>query len=78
LGETDKNSGDYLGAKSFQMKPGDKFGFMLVPKGEVAEVAENPGIGGEKTPLFSLATANPDDGLHLGQLVMSQGMATPL
>ena len=69
LGESDKNSGDYLGAKTFQMKPGDKFGFMLVPKGEVAEVAENPGIGGAKTPLFSLVEANPGGDAQLGQIV---------
>jgi hypothetical protein len=69
LGESNQNSGDYLGAKTVQMRAGDKFGFMLVPKGEVSEVAADPAIGGAKTPLFSLATANPDDGLHLGQLV---------
>jgi murein DD-endopeptidase MepM/ murein hydrolase activator NlpD len=69
LGETDKNSGDYLGAKSFQMKPGDTFGFMLVPKGKVAEVADNPGIDGAKTPLFSLVEANPGGDAQLGQIV---------
>lgn len=69
LGESNKNSGDYLGAKTVQMRAGDKFGFMLVPRGEVSDVADNPAIGGSKTPLFSLATANPDDGLHFGQLV---------
>lgn len=69
LGEADWNSGDYLGAKTFQMKSGDRFGFMLVPKGEVAEVAENPAIDGAKTPLFSLVEANPGEDAQLGQIV---------
>ena len=68
LGERDRNSGDYLGVKSFQMNPGDEFGFMLVPKGTVEEVFDNPAIGGAKRPLFSMATANPDDAFHVGQL----------
>ncbi len=63
------NSGDYLGAKTFQMRPGDEFGFMLVPSGRVETVFENPGIGGSETPLFSMSTANPDDMFAMGQLV---------
>jgi len=68
LGERDWNSGEYRGAQTFQMRPGDEFGFMLVPNGRVQEVAENPAIAGAKTPLFSLATANPDDAFHTGQI----------
>lgn len=68
LGEADQNRGDYAGAKTFEMKAGDRFAFMLVPKGEVEEVFDNPNIGGAKHPLFSLATANPEDGLHVGQI----------
>jgi surface antigen len=63
------NSGDYQGAKTFQMQAGDRFGFMLVPNGQVARVADHPGVTGPNTPLFSLATANPGDGLQMGQLV---------
>jgi hypothetical protein len=63
------NSGDYQGAKTFQMQAGDRFGFMLVPKGEVSEMAANPAIGGAKTPLFSLVEANPGEDAQLGQLV---------
>jgi LysM repeat protein len=70
LGEVGNwNSGDYLGAKTFQMRPGDEFGFMLVPSGRVETVFENPGIGGSETPLFSMSTANPDDMFAMGQLV---------
>ena len=68
LGERDWNSGDYRGAQTFEMRAGDRFGVMLVPNGRVEAVAENPGVGGTTTPLFSLATANPDDGLQLGQI----------
>jgi hypothetical protein len=46
MGNQQLESGDYLGAKTFQMQAGDRFGFMLVPKGEVSEVAANPAIGG--------------------------------
>ncbi|MFB2921046.1 S8 family serine peptidase [Aerosakkonema funiforme] len=62
------NSGEYKGVKTFAMKPGDKFGFMLVPNGSVQEVFGNPNIGGAKRPLFSLATANPTDAFYVGQI----------
>ncbi|MDJ1174831.1 DUF4114 domain-containing protein, partial [Roseofilum capinflatum] len=69
LGEADQNSGEYLGVKTFNMNSGDRFGMMLVPKGRVEQVVDNPGIGGAARPLFSLATANPEDGFHWGQIV---------
>lgn len=62
------NSGEYKGIKTFAMKPGDKFGFMLVPNGSVQEVFSNPNIGGAKRPLFSIATANPLDDFYVGQI----------
>jgi nucleoid-associated protein YgaU len=67
-GEGDFNGGDYLGAKTFQMRPGDEVGFMLVPNGRVQQVFDNPAIGGAKTPLFSLSTANPNGMFHTGQI----------
>jgi surface antigen len=63
------NSGDYQGAKTFQMQAGDRFGFMLVPNGQVARVADHPGVTGPNTPLFSMVTANPDDTFAMGQIV---------
>lgn len=63
-----ENSGEYLGRETFSMEPGDVFAAMLVPNGTVQEVYENPEIGGNKRPLFSLATANPDDAFHVGQV----------
>ena len=68
LGESDRNSGDYLGVKTVQMRPGDEFGFMLVPNNTVQRVFDNPDVGGAARPLFSMATANPDDGFHVGQI----------
>ncbi|MBD3561222.1 S8 family serine peptidase, partial [Planktothrix sp. FACHB-1355] len=62
------NRGEYKGIKTFAMKPGDKFGFMLVPNGSVQEVFSNPNIGGAKRPLFSIATANPLDDFYVGQI----------
>ncbi|MBD0314933.1 MAG: DUF4114 domain-containing protein, partial [Microcoleus sp. T3-bin5] len=62
------NSGQYLGKKTFAMTPGDKFFFMLVPNGTVQQVYDNPAIGGDKKPLFSIATENPNDGFSIGQI----------
>ena len=62
------NSGQYLGTKTFAMTPGDKFFFMLVPNGTVQQVYDNPAIGGDKKPLFSIATDNPNDGFSIGQI----------
>ncbi|GAB4194623.1 MAG: hypothetical protein Fur006_40500 [Coleofasciculaceae cyanobacterium] len=63
------NTEQYLGVKTFAMKPGDKFGFMLVPDGTVKQVFGNPELDGARRPLFSMATANPDDAFQAGQIV---------
>ena len=62
------NAGEYQGVKTFSMRPGDEFGVMLVPNGRVQQVFDNPAIGGEVRPLFSLSTANPNDAFHVGQI----------
>jgi len=51
--------GNYKGPNTFAMKPGDTFGIMLVPNGRIMDVAKNPSIGGDSTPLFSIPKANP-------------------
>ncbi|MEA5543295.1 S8 family serine peptidase [Limnoraphis robusta Tam1] len=68
LEETDFNRGEYLGVKTFNMRPGDKFAVMLVPNGKVQQVFDNPSVEGTIRPLFSLSTANPEDGFQLGQI----------
>jgi murein DD-endopeptidase MepM/ murein hydrolase activator NlpD len=68
LGERQWNQGDYQGVKTFAMRPGDKFFVMMVPNGAIERVANDPAIGGASRPLFSLATANPDDEYHVGQI----------
>jgi|GEM_PF-6747139 len=68
LGEGNSNYGEYLGAKTFTMRAGDKFGFMLVANGRVQQVFDNPGVEGALRPLFSMATANPEDAFHVGQI----------
>ncbi len=67
-GEADVNRGEYLGVKTFNMRPGDKFAVMLVPNGKVQQVFDNPNAEGNIRPLFSLSTANPEDGFQLGQI----------
>ncbi|MEM9542596.1 MAG: DUF4114 domain-containing protein [Cyanobacteria bacterium P01_E01_bin.42] len=66
--EPDFNAGDYQGVKTVTMNRGDRFAVMLVPNGTVEEVFENPEIGGNKTPLFSLDSANPEDGTYLTRM----------
>ncbi|MEG4445680.1 DUF4114 domain-containing protein, partial [Microcoleus sp. AT9_B5] len=68
LPEGNSNDGSYLGVKTFAMTPGEEFGVMLVPNGTVQEVLNNPAIGGDKRPLFSMVTANPAEGFHVGQI----------
>ncbi|TAG95294.1 MAG: DUF4114 domain-containing protein [Oscillatoriales cyanobacterium] len=68
LPEGNSNDGTYLGVKTFAMTPGDEFGVMLVPNGTVREVLNNPAIGGNKRPLFSMATANPNQAFQVGQI----------
>ncbi|MEA5469069.1 S8 family serine peptidase [Spirulina sp. 06S082] len=66
--EPNFNSGDYQGVETVTMNSGDRFAVMLVPNGSVEEVYNNPAIGGSKTPLFSLDSANPEDGLYLTRM----------
>ncbi len=76
LGESDWNAGEYLGVKTFEMRSGDEFGFMLIPNSTVQEVFDNPDIEGAGRPLFSLATANPNDAFHVGQIADVTGDGT--
>ena len=64
----DFNAGTYKGIKTFNMRPGDTFGVMLVPNGRVQQVFDNPAATGGLRPFFSLATANPDNGLQAKQI----------
>jgi len=69
LGERfDWSDGQYLGVKTVEMRPGDEFGIMLVPNGSVQQVFDNPRLEGNLRPLFSMATANPEDAFHVGQI----------
>ncbi|AFY55680.1 Calx-beta domain-containing protein,putative calcium-binding protein [Rivularia sp. PCC 7116] len=69
LGEKDRNEGDYSGIQTFKMNPGDNFALMLVPQGDFRDVLENPSVDGDKRPLFSLSSANPDKAVQIMQLV---------
>lgn len=68
LPEGDFNSGEYKGVKTFTMQAGTEFGFMLVPNGTIQFAYDNPSFGGDRQPLFSMATANPDDAFRVGQI----------
>ncbi|MBE9183313.1 S8 family serine peptidase [Microcoleus sp. LEGE 07076] len=68
LGEDNYNGGQYSGPKTFFMKPGEAFAVMLVPNGTVQDVFNNPGAGGDKRPLLSLSSLNPDDAFLSGQI----------
>ena len=68
LAEGNFNEGVYSGVKSFSVTAGGKYGVMLVPNGTVKFVYDNPTFGGDKRPLFSMATANPIEGFNFGQI----------
>ena len=73
LGEANYNSGPYSGPKTFSMKPGEAFAVMLVPNGTVQDVFNNPNVGGDKRPLLSLSSTNPDDAWLYGQIADVNG-----
>jgi hypothetical protein len=56
--EGDFNTGQYEGAKTFSMLPGDQFGIMLVPNGTVEDVLLGRYTLGDHTPLFSIPSWN--------------------
>jgi hypothetical protein len=66
--ERNFNQGAYLGEKVVHMAPGSKFGVMLVPNGTVQEVYDKSILSANKHPLFSLASANPQHQMQLGQI----------
>ncbi|MEG4922764.1 S8 family serine peptidase [Microcoleus sp. F10-D1] len=68
LGEGNDNEGLYSGPKTFAMKPGEAFAVMLVPNGTVEDVFNNPDADGDKRPLLSLSSTNPDDAWLYGQV----------
>ncbi|MGH1395758.1 MAG: DUF4114 domain-containing protein [Trichormus sp.] len=79
--EPNFNSGKYLGVKSFEMNPGDKFALMFVPNTSVAEINQTKGINSMsqmwqygKLPLFSIPQANPN--VAVGQIVDVDGNGT--
>jgi len=61
---TDFNGGEYRGIQNFKMNGGDRFGFMLAPNHSIQQVYN----GEAWQPIFSMATANPDDHFQFGQL----------
>src|SRR4028119_1108144 len=54
--DKDWGKGEYQGIKTFSMTPGDTFAFMLAPIGTVQS-----SLPYSKRPLFSIASANPND-----------------
>lgn len=71
--EGDFNAGDYLGGRTFAMRPGDTFGVMLVPNGTVQQIFETPNAEGALRPLFSLVSVNPNSASQFGQIADVDG-----
>jgi hypothetical protein len=70
-GEWEWGSGEYQGIKTFNMTPGDTFAVMFVPSGTVQSSLQFSWLWDlfpENRPLFSIATANPNDTAHLLQI----------
>ncbi|AFZ10857.1 Ig domain protein group 2 domain protein (plasmid) [Oscillatoria nigro-viridis PCC 7112] len=67
----DWGSGEYQGIKTFNMTPGDTFAVMLVPNATIQSSLQSSYSGNwfpSHRPLFSIATANPNDTAHLLQI----------
>jgi Ca2+-binding RTX toxin-like protein len=67
--ESQLNSGEYLGQKTFAMTAGTRFGLVLIQNGTIQEIANNPSRIWQngKLPLFSMPEAN--FGTAAGQIV---------
>ncbi len=75
--EGNSNVGTYSGIRTFSMRPGDKFGFILAPNRTMQDMFDRPGIwGGGNRPLFSLSTPNPNDSFSGLQMVDVTGDKT--
>jgi hypothetical protein len=79
--EPNFNSGNYLGIKTFEMNPGDKFALMFVPNTSIEDINKAKGISSTsqmwqfgKLPLFSIPEANHK--MAVGQIVDVDGNGT--
>jgi surface antigen/pimeloyl-ACP methyl ester carboxylesterase len=67
-GDGNFNDGDYVGVQMFAMNPGDHFGVVLLPNGSFAQILDDPMLGSDKQPLFSLVTTASDTRFQFGQI----------
>ncbi|MFG3816745.1 S8 family serine peptidase [Limnothrix redekei] len=68
--EDNFNQGPFNGVKTFSITPGAKYGLILIPDGALADIATGAAQAeGSRRPLYSMATANPDQLFQAGQLV---------
>lgn len=76
--EGDFNSGTYTGAKTFSMRPGERFGIMLAPNGKVEDLLYNRTWEANQLPLFSVSLANPTQATQFVKLVDTHANALNL
>jgi hypothetical protein len=69
LGESNKNDGKYSGIKTFNFNPGDRVAMMIVPQGTIRGISNSFFLVDNQLPLFSIASANPNKAVQLGQLL---------
>lgn len=74
--EDNFNQGPHGGVKSFAVKPGAKYGLVLIPDGSLADIAAGGFTGASRRPLYSMATTNPNGLFQAGQLVEAGANAT--
>ena len=68
--EPDLNAGDYLGTKTFSLRPGTQFGVMLVPDATVKNaLCGDLDLNTNGRPLFSISNANPEEAIQFAQVV---------
>ncbi len=71
--EDDFNAGDYLGVRTFSMRPGSRFGVVLAPNGTIQQIFQTPNAEDELRPLFSMVSANPNRTFQFGQIADVDG-----
>ncbi|MDF0555630.1 DUF4114 domain-containing protein [Kamptonema sp. UHCC 0994] len=65
-GDEKNNSEKCEGFKTFEMRPGDTFGIMLVPNGQVQQLVDNHAVEGVLRSLF--LSVNVNELPHVGQI----------
>lgn len=66
------NTENYSGTKTFDLRPGSRFGIMLLPQGNIQDLLANPNGNNSQNPVFSIAATNPGESSQFAKLINLQ------